>query len=128
MKLTTHFSLKEFACKDKSKTPVPEALIPNVQILANNLQVLRDYLDTSLYINSAYRTPAYNKKVGGAPKSQHLLAKAADIRSDKFTPAQIREAILYLISTGQMQDGGIGFYNGFIHYDLGAPRRWDLRK
>lgn len=128
MKLTKNFDLKEFACNDKAKTPVPDDLIPNVQELANELQVLRDYLGSALYLNSAYRTPAYNKKVGGAPKSQHLLAKAADIRSDKFTPAQIREAILYLISIGKMRDGGVGFYNGFIHYDTGKPRRWDLRK
>ena len=42
MKLTKNFSLSEFACKDG--TTVPYQYMPNVQELANNLQVLRDYL------------------------------------------------------------------------------------
>ncbi len=129
MQLTKNFALSEFSCNDKAKTPVPDDLIPNVQELANNLQVLRDFLKTSLHINSGYRTPEYNKKVGGASQSQHLLGKAADIRSDKYTPAQIYQAISGLIAQGKMKEGGLGRYNTFTHYDIrGTKSRWDLRK
>jgi len=126
MKLTKNFSLSEFACNDG--TPVPEEFYDNVQELADNLQVLRDYLGCSIYLNSGYRTYSYNAKIGGASKSQHLLAKAADIVSAKHTPAQVYAAIKHLIKEGKMKAGGIGRYNKFTHYDTGASREWDLRK
>lgn len=126
MQITKNFNLNEFACKDG--TPVPEEFLDNVKELAENLQVLRDHLGTSLHINSAYRTYSYNAKIGGATKSQHLLAKAADIVSMKHTPWQVYSAIMKLIAEGKMKDGGVGLYNTFIHYDCGPSRRWDLRK
>lgn len=126
MQLTPNFQLKEFFCRDG--TPVPDEYIPNVIEVAKNLQVLRDYLKTPIIINSGYRTPAYNKKVGGVSNSQHLYGKAADIRSTKYTPAQVRSAILELIDRGEMRSGGLGWYDNFLHYDIGNPRQWDYRK
>ena len=126
MQLTKNFNLSEFACHDG--TPVPSELIPNVQELANNIQVLRDFLGTSLHVNSGYRTPTYNKKIGGASQSQHLLAKASDLSSNKYTPEQVHAAILQLIAEGKMHNGGLGIYNSFCHYDIRkTPARWDLR-
>lgn len=126
MQLTTNFNLNEWKCKDG--TPVPDEYIPNVIEVAKNLQVLRDYLKTPIIINSGYRTPAYNKKVGGVPNSMHIFGKAADIRTAKYTPTQVRSAILELIDTGKIRDLGIGFYDTFIHVDTARPRRWDYRK
>src|SRR5688572_17818386 len=96
MKLTKNFNLIEFMCKDG--TPVPEKLIPNVQSLATNLQVLRDFLGEPVRLNSGYRTPSYNKKVGGQPKSFHLKAMAADITVKSKTPKQLAAIIEKLIS------------------------------
>lgn len=124
MKLTKNFSLSEFACNDG--TPVPEKYYNNAQELANNLQVLRDYLDTALFINSGYRTPEWNAKQEGASSvSQHLTCSAADIRSNKYTPQQIHSAILKLIAEGKMKQGGVGLYKSFVHYDIrGKKARW----
>jgi len=124
MQLTKNFSLSEFDCKDGTK--VPTQFIPNVQKLANNLQVLRDYLGVPVRITgSGYRTPSHNKKVGGAKNSQHLPAKAADINADGFTPVQLAKVIEKLIAEGKMTEGGIGIYKGFVHYDIrGTKARW----
>ena len=78
MKLENNFSLSEFRCRDGSD--VPEELMDNVRLLAENLQVLRDYIGRPVKIISGYRSPDYNKKIGGAKRSQHMLAKAADIK------------------------------------------------
>lgn len=126
MKLTKNFNSEEFACKDGS--PVPAGLLGNVQILANNLQVLRDYLGKPIIINSGYRTPSYNTKIGGAPGSQHKDAKAGDIRVAGMTSKQVHDAILKLIKEGKMHNGGVGIYNTFVHYDVrNVPARWDFR-
>lgn len=125
MKLTENFSREEFDCNDG--TEVPAELMDNVQELADNLQVLRDFINCSIDINSGYRHPAYNKQEGGGTKSQHLLAKAADLDCDElpFTPKQLARIIKGLIRLGVMKEGGIGVYNSFVHYDIrGTKARW----
>ena len=123
MKLTKNFSLSEFACK--YGTTVPYQYMPNVQELANNLQVLRDYLQRPIYINSAYRSPEHNANVGGSPRSQHLYARAADIRVDGMKSKEVHEAIESLIDSQDMKQGGLGLYDTFVHYDIrGTKARW----
>ena len=123
MKLEENFSLSEFRCKDG--TEVPEDLIDNVKLLAENLQVLRDEIGKPVRIISGYRSPKYNSRIGGAKRSQHMTAKAADIKVNGMTPAEIKEVIVRLISEGKMHVGGIGLYNTFTHYDVrGRNARW----
>lgn len=124
MKLTKNFTLQEFACNDG--TPVPEKYYDNVKELAQNLQVLRDYLNEPILITgSGYRTPNHNKAVGGAKNSQHLYAKAADINAKSKTPRQLYQVIERLISLGKMSQGGLGLYKGFVHYDIRKTKaRW----
>lgn len=119
---TANFKASEFDCKDG--TPVPSSLYGNLQALMNELQALRDYLGVPIMINSGYRTPSHNKKVGGVTSSQHLKAKAADIRVPGRTPKQVKTAIEHLIATGAMRNGGVGLYATFVHYDIGSVRRW----
>lgn len=123
MKLTKNFNREEFDCRDG--TIVPDSLLPNIQELADNLQVLRDDIGEPLHVNSGYRTPTYNKKIGGASDSQHKKAKAGDITAKSFTPKQLAARIEKLIKAGEMKQGGIGIYPGFVHYDVrGTKARW----
>ena len=121
--LTSNFNLAEFACKDG--TPVPADLIPNVELLTKNLQVLRDHLGEPIHINSGYRSPAHNAKVGGKKNSYHMKAMAADITCKSKTPKQLAAVIEKLIAAKKMKQGGIGIYPGFLHYDVrGSKARW----
>lgn len=123
MQLTKNFTREEFDCKDGTK--VPSELMDNVQELAENIQVLRDYLGEPVYVTSGYRTPAYNKRVGGKPKSRHLKAQAGDLTAKSKTPKQLHAIIERLIKAGKMRQGGLGLYAGFVHYDIrGYKARW----
>lgn len=127
MKITRDFSSKEFSCNDG--TAVPPQYHRNMYELAKNLQVLRDKLGKPIIINSAYRTPQHNKKIGGVSNSQHLTASASDIRVAGMTSKEVHDTILQLIKEGKMHNGGLGLYNSFVHYDIRkTPARWDLRK
>ena len=127
MQLENNFSLKEFRCKDG--TDVPDDLIDNVKKLAKNLQVLRDHIQKPITIISGYRTPEYNKKCGGVKRSQHLLAKAADIVVSGMTSLEVRDTIIQLIKDGEMDPGGVGIYPTFTHYDVrGRNSRWGSYK
>lgn len=123
MKLTKNFDLAEFNCRDGRV--IPEKFMPNVRKLVENLQVLRDFLGEPININSCYRPPDYNKKVGGVPSSQHLTASAADMTVKSKTPKQLAAIIEKLITEGKMKQGGLGLYPGFVHYDIRAKKsRW----
>ncbi len=122
MKLEENFSLSEFRCRDGSD--VPEELMDNVRLLAKNLQVLREHVGKPIRVISGYRSPTYNKKIGGARKSQHMVAKAADIKISGMSPAEVKAVIVQLIKEGKMHSGGIGLYTTFTHYDV---RGWNAR-
>ena len=123
MKMTANFSLAEFNSKDGAEMP-PEVL-ENVIKLAANLQTIRDEVGCALSINSAYRSPAHNKAIGGVLSSQHLLGKASDLTSLNHTPRQLHAIIECLIEEGKITEGGLGLYNSFVHYDIrGKKARW----
>jgi len=124
LQLTKSFTVEEFDCNDG--TQVPCEFIKNVTKVAENLQVLRDYLGESVMITgSGYRTKKHNDSVGGAEESQHLKANGADINSKNKTPKELAKVIEKLISLGKMEQGGIGIYKGFVHYDRrGTKARW----
>ena len=71
--ISPHFSIGEMACKDGSN----EVLYSTE--LMSMLEKLRAYVGFTVHINSGYRSPSYNRKIGGASKSQHTLGTAADI-------------------------------------------------
>jgi len=123
MQLTPSFNLIEFACHDGQN--VPTELIPNVQELANQLQVIRDYIGEPLRINSGYRSPSHNKSVGGKKNSYHLKAMAADLTTKNKTPKQLAAIIEKLIAEKKIKQGGIGIYKGFVHYNCrNSKARW----
>lgn len=122
MQLSTNFKLDEFKCHDGS---VPEGpLMDNLKALVVQLQALRDSAGKSVTIISGYRSPAWNKRVGGAGHSMHMEAKAADLNIAGYTPAQAHALVEALIKKGVLKNGGLGLYDGWIHYDIGPVRRW----
>lgn len=123
--MTKNFSLEEFRSKDGAD--FPEWVLPNIRELAQNLQVLRDNVQAPIVINSGYRSPQHNKRVGGSPRSQHMQGRAADIVVRGFSPSRVADIIEDLIELGLMKNGGLGRYDTFTHYDIGPVRRWDYR-
>lgn len=111
--MSNNFTVKEFACKDGSDTVVIDTELVNV------LQKIRDYFGKPVIINSAYRTPAYNAKVGGSSSSYHVKGMAADIKISGISSVEIA----YYAQT--ITDGvGAYYYAGadFVHVDTRENR------
>lgn len=72
-RISDHFTLSEMACKDGS-----DKVLYSTELM-EKLEKLRAYGGFTIHINSGYRTPAYNRKIGGASHSQHIYGTAADI-------------------------------------------------
>lgn len=107
-KLSTNFKVKEFACKDGSDAVL---VAPRLVMV---LQSLRSYFCAAVTINSGYRTPQYNAKVGGVTDSQHCYGTAADIVVRGKTPAQVAAYARQLMPDW----GGVGVYDSFCHIDV----------
>lgn len=104
--LAPHFAVREFACKDGS-----DKILIDTD-LVDKLEYLRLFLETPIQVTSGYRTPAYNKKVGGVAKSHHLQGTAADVKCEYGAKLLAR--------TGELLGfKGIGYYIGqnFTHLD-----------
>lgn len=109
-KLSPNFSPKELASQgDESIFIVKDAL--------KGLQAIRKAYGGPLTINSAYRDPAHNVKVGGSPKSQHVQGIAFDIHIKDKEMGRKLEAIA--VKAGA---GAVGRYPTFIHVDF-RPRK-----
>ena len=122
--MTKNFKIREFNCKCGCKMPLE--VYENVIKLAGQLQTLRDYTGRPIKINSAYRCPEHNAKIGGSKTSQHLLGKASDITIQSLKPIEVYAIIEDLIDFGVMLQGGLGLYDTFVHYDIRKTRaRWD---
>lgn len=119
--LTSSFKVREFACNDGSDVILIHPDLPSV------LQNIRNQFGKPIIINSGYRTPEYNKKVGGATRSQHCYGTAADIVVDGVSPASVAAAAEKALKEMDYP-GGIGLYKSFVHVDVRSKRyRWDQR-
>lgn len=116
VKLSDHFKVNEFACSDGS-----DAVFISPE-LVELLEKIRVHFGRPVHINSAYRTPAKNKAVGGAAQSQHMYGLAADIHIDGVAPKEIAAYAETLLSG----KGGIGIYRSFTHIDVRKVKsRWN---
>ena len=116
VKLSKNFTVKEFACSDGTDTVFISLTLVNL------LQKIRNHFGKAVIINSAYRTEAHNKSIGGATYSQHKYGLAADIHINGVTPKEIAAYVETLMPSS----GGIGIYKSFVHVDVRQVKsRWN---
>ena len=96
-------------------------------LLGQTLEDLAKAYGATLTITSAYRSPSYNAKVGGAKKSKHQQGLACAILMNNTTKAQRLDFIEKASESGIE---GIGTYfpsssgANFVHLDIGGKRQW----
>ena len=143
MKLSEHMTLGEL-CKSKHAEVynIPSRVaIENLKRVCEWLEMLRDEWnrrygdgDDPIIINSGYRSPQLNKKVGGAANSNHLTGCAVDIRCYGIEQA-LRYAVI-LIDYGdeskQDWDELLIERNGrgsiWLHFAVRPPSQVNRRK
>ena len=104
-----HFTGKEF----KSKDGAAEFLYcPNLIAV---LEKIRKHFNEPVIINSGYRTPEWNAKVGGAKNSYHTKGMAADIVVKNHNSKEVAEYASKVLSG---LGGGVIKYKNFVHVDV----------
>jgi uncharacterized protein YcbK (DUF882 family) len=112
-----HLSWHELQCKDG--TPYPNEWRTNRAIeLAEVFELVRFECGSKpIQVISGYRTPKHNRRIGGAPKSQHLQGRALDIKPPRgITNLEFYKRILKL-ARDTRAIRGLGYYNTFVHID-----------
>lgn len=138
-----HFVHEELKSHDGADVPVE--LLPNLRNLMEMLDVIRDEWAGPITVVSGYRSPELNralveasiKRNGGvsgvATDSQHIHARAADIRPAQPTPervARLYEMVKAMYAQGKLPAlGGLGKYERWSHVDCrdhepGVLARW----
>ena len=155
MKISPHFILKQFVCKQGSSYPkyivLRELLILKLELILEKFNNA-GYACSTLHVMSGYRTPSYNKTLGNVKYSRHQWGGAADVFIDENPKDGMMDdlnkdkkinwkdaAILYDIvdkmygtESYKRFIGGLGRYKKtdshgpFIHVDVrGFRARWD---
>lgn len=120
--MSKYFQAKEFESRDGSVSPYPLVVQEQLYTL---LDLIREEFGKPIIVNSGYRSPAHNMKVGGVPNSYHVLGMAADIRPKNLNDLPRLQHLADSINF----NGGVGFYDTFVHVDVRPMRaRWDMRK
>ena len=107
-KLTKDFEYKEFFSGDvkvwlKSIEP-PAKYLNKIILMAEELQIVRDYIGSPIIITSAYRTPAWNNYCGGVPSSYHTKCEAVDIKVNGMPPYDLA---VYVANLQTLRDLGL---------------------
>jgi len=100
MLLSRHFSLSEMTRSVKAaqlgiQNEPATVEIGNLRTLCNSLlDPLRDALGTAIKVNSGYRCPELNRRIGGSASSQHIQGMAADIQCPGMSTMQLFQRIV----------------------------------
>uniref|UniRef100_A0AAU8B2B9 Peptidase n=1 Tax=Dulem virus 195 TaxID=3145672 RepID=A0AAU8B2B9_9VIRU len=113
--LSDHFRVNEFRCKDGSDPVFVDGRLLLI------LEYVRSRFGKPVVVNSGYRTPAYNKKIGGAKFSQHMYGRAADIVVKGVKPLDVYNCLCEAFPN----TCGFGLYASFVHVDYRETKsRW----
>lgn len=137
-KMFETFGIKYFTPNEiKRGWDVPDNLITNIFPTLRALDKLREDYGKPIYVNSTYRSPEYNRAVGGKMRSLHLEFNAIDFTVENhFDLVQLYRTLdgwdknHFFEFLPKPYSMGIGRYNTFIHLDTRAvlgritPARW----
>lgn len=121
-KVSDHFTLGEIASKDGA-----DKVLYSTELLAK-LEEARAYGGFTISVNSGYRSPAHNKKVGGATNSNHTKGMAADVVFRK--DGKIVDAKLICCLCQTLDFNGVAYISAnAVHLDVSdRTYRGDERK
>lgn len=116
----TNFTFKELVKTDAGLDNIPNDMnvLSNICRLAAFLQTIRNELHLPIIVNSAYRSPEVNAKVGGVSSSYHVKGLAADIKCADM------DKLLTILHSHLMEIDQLGiYYNSTtqLWFHIGLP-------
>ena len=116
----SNFSFNELTKTDTGLDNIPNDMnvLSNLCRLAAFLQTIRNELQLPIIVNSAYRSPEVNAKVGGVSSSYHVKGLAADIKCADM------DKLLTILHSHLMEIDQLGIYynsTAQLWFHIGLP-------
>jgi len=109
---------------------MPNDIDANMEALVEHvLDPARRRLGKPIIVNSGFRCPLHNGRVGGVANSQHLRGEAADVSLLAHTRSSVQELARVIIENGKFDQ--VIVYPTFVHVSWkrrGGNRREVIRK
>lgn len=142
VRLSTNFLLREFHCRNGVHVPTSATSALRRWCAVWGEPLRREF--GPVRVTSGYRTPVYNRQVGGAPDSFHVYDRrhpaklpganlydvAVDVEPARGTPAQWERWAVARMGTaawgmGPRRGAAVAYPSSrFIHLDTGPRRTW----
>jgi len=104
------------------RNPASAQVLTRIEAIAETMQQIRDRYQQPITVNSWYRDPETNRRVGGASASRHLSGDAVDFTVKTLTTRQVYEDL----NTWWNNRGGLAYHRAFVHIDArGWKARWN---
>ena len=100
--------------------PATPGVLTNIERVAGVMQQIRNRYNRPISINSWYRDPVTNRRVGGASASRHLQGDAVDFVVQGMTTQQVYNDL----NPWWGSQGGLAYHPAFVHLDC---RQWKSR-
>lgn len=114
-RLSPHFTVEELACRNKCEIVVYSSETLNLVEFVHDKVAEKVGKRVPLYVSSAFRTPAYNKAVGGKDDSMHMRGAIDILTPAGLTTAEFAEIVLDV--TGYVSGVGVSLDSLFVHID-----------
>ncbi|HYE87723.1 MAG TPA: D-Ala-D-Ala carboxypeptidase family metallohydrolase [Vicinamibacterales bacterium] len=120
-----HLTFAELACKDGTPYPIEFILDGRLARLAVVFEAIRAAAGHKpIAVVSAYRSPEYNRRIGGARHSQHVQGRALDLQPPSGISVGRFHALITELARTHLKDlKGIGRYRTFVHIDTRPSMR-----
>lgn len=125
-KISKYFTVREVAIGQRDRLPTNTTHQANAIKLALKLDEVRDWWGSPLLVNSWYRPPHVERRIGGS-FANHPFGYAADIRPAQGSIWEFQKRFeTEWYNTGKWQGGfGRGAQKSFIHLDTRNRRVWN---
>lgn len=122
--MSEHFDIQEL---NPHGFELPPGIEANLEcIAANFLEQVRAVVDRPVHVTSGYRSPVFNRRIGGSKNSRHMYGLAADVTwdgIDDHSVTKVRDRLMREL--GEVFAFQLIWYpdRRFIHIGLAYPSK-----
>jgi len=107
--------------------PDHEDIYSAIELTAERMQKIRDFIGRPIKITSWFRPLVYNEEIGGAKRSSHLFGMACDFNVKDFTADDVRTLLRPKLEEFNIRMENLDGAN-WVHVDINCTEKTPIEK